>query len=307
MRLTRDERVEPGAGPTRERAILTIMKGEDPAGPGEPEGERRPTRQARKRPASAEERRRMHDSVREVRFRSALRGYDRGAVDRYVKQVNNLIAELEISASPEAVIKHALEEVSDETRGILERAHETAEVMTSRSRAAADDRLQQADREATEAREAAETEARELGETAERKAQELRAAAEREARELRQTAQREAQELRTAAEREAQQLRAAAQREVEEMRGEAERRVQQLDRHAEAVWQERRRLMDDLRTVAQQLLETADNAAARFPPIAEVAARGELAAGREPAEETLTGPELPAPPQGAPAKNPDHV
>jgi DivIVA domain-containing protein len=283
------------------------MNGEDPAGPGEREDERRPTRQARKRPASPEERRRMHDSVREVRFRSALRGYDRGAVDRYVKQVNNLIAELEISASPEAVIKHALEEVSDETRGILERAHQTAEAMTSRSRAAADDRLQQAEREATEVRDAAEREARELREEALREAQELRAAAEREARELREKAQREAQDLRATAERESRQLRATAQREVEEMRGEAERRVQQLDRHAEAVWQERRRLMDDLRTVAQQLLETADNAAARFPPIAEVAARGELAAGRVPAEETLTGPELPPPPQGAPPKDREQV
>jgi DivIVA domain-containing protein len=249
----------------------------------------------------------MHDAVRDVRFRSALRGYDRGAVDRYVEQVNNLIAELETSASPEAVIKHALEQVSEETRGILERAHETAEAIASRSRAAADDRLQQAEREAMEVWEAAESEARELRETTQRDVGELRAVAEREARELRETAQREAQELRAAAERESQQLRTTAQREVEEMRGEAERRVQQLGRHAEAVWQERRRLMDDLRTVAQQLLETADNAAARFPPVAEVAARGELTAGRKPADDALTGPESLPPPPGAPPKDTEQV
>jgi DivIVA domain-containing protein len=206
----------------------------------------------------------MHDEVREVDFPVAVRGYDRAAVDRYVTQVNNLIAELETSASPEAVIKHALEEVSEETRGILERAHETADAIATRSRSAADDRFQQAEREATAVREAAE----------------------REARELRETTQRMAQELRATAERESQELRATTRREAEEMRAETEARVQQLDQHAEAVWQHRRRLIDDLRTLAQQLLEIADNAAARFPPVAEVAARGELASrgGSTPAE-----------------------
>jgi DivIVA domain-containing protein len=202
----------------------------------------------------------MHDEIREVDFPAAVRGYDRAAVDRYVTQVNNLIAELETSASPEGAVRHALEEVSEETRGILERAHEAAETIATRSRAAADDRLQRAEREAAEARDAAE----------------------REARELRQAMQRETQELRATAERDARDLRATARREAEDMRAEAEARVQQLDQHVEAVWQERRRLMDDLRTLAQQLLEIADNAAARFPPVAEVAARGELGPRREP-------------------------
>jgi hypothetical protein len=41
--------------------------------------------------------------------------------------------------------------VSDETRGILERAHETADEITARSRTQADDRLQWAEREARDA------------------------------------------------------------------------------------------------------------------------------------------------------------
>ena len=92
----------------------------------------------------------MREEVREVDFGIAMRGYDRAAVDRYVEQVNQLIAELEISSSPESAVRRALEEVSEETGGLLQRAHETAEEITARSRAKADDRLQLANMEAEE-------------------------------------------------------------------------------------------------------------------------------------------------------------
>ncbi len=88
-------------------------------------------------------------------------------MDAYVERVNRLIAELEISRSPESAVKHAVAQVSEETRGILERAHETAEQITTRSRAQADDRLQQAEREAAEVREAAERRVHELDADAE--------------------------------------------------------------------------------------------------------------------------------------------
>jgi DivIVA domain-containing protein len=89
--------------------------------------------------------------VRDVDFPVVLRGYDRDAVDAYVREVNRVIAELETRQSPQSAIRHALDQVSDETRGILERAHETADEITARSRAQADDRLQWAEREAREA------------------------------------------------------------------------------------------------------------------------------------------------------------
>jgi DivIVA domain-containing protein len=89
--------------------------------------------------------------VRDVSFPVALRGYDRDAVDAYVRDVNRIIAELQVGRSPQSAIRHALDQVSEETRGILERAHETADEITSRSRAQADDRLQWAEREAREA------------------------------------------------------------------------------------------------------------------------------------------------------------
>ena len=87
-------------------------------------------------------------------FPLALRGYDRAAVDRYVEEVNQAIAELEISSSPQSAIRHALEQVSEETSGLLRQAHETADEITERSRAQADDRLQRAQNEADEVRRA---------------------------------------------------------------------------------------------------------------------------------------------------------
>src|SRR3954469_691908 len=65
--------------------------------------------------------------LRDVRFSAAMRGYDREEVDRYVNRVNRVIAELQITAAPESAIRHALEQVTDETKGLLERAHETAD------------------------------------------------------------------------------------------------------------------------------------------------------------------------------------
>jgi DivIVA domain-containing protein len=94
----------------------------------------------------------MIDELREVSFPLAVRGYDRAAVDRYVEMVNRVIAELEISRSPEAAVKAAVAQVSEETRGILERAHETAEEITARSRSRADDRIQEAEAEAARIR-----------------------------------------------------------------------------------------------------------------------------------------------------------
>jgi DivIVA domain-containing protein len=109
----------------------------------------------------------MVEEIRSISFPISMRGYDRDAVDAYVERVNRLIAELEISRSPESAVKHAVAQVSEETRGILERAHETAEQITTRSRSQADDRLQQAEREATDVREAAESRVQELDSDAE--------------------------------------------------------------------------------------------------------------------------------------------
>jgi DivIVA domain-containing protein len=64
----------------------------------------------------------------DVRFSTAVRGYDREAVDQYVSRVNQVLEE--------------------ETKGLLERVHETADEITRRSRSQADDRIQHATQEA---------------------------------------------------------------------------------------------------------------------------------------------------------------
>jgi cell division septum initiation protein DivIVA len=248
------------------------------------------------------DRSRLIKQARETEFPIALRGYERTAVDRYVTQVNRLIAELEMTSSPESAVRRALEEVSEETRGLLERAHQTAEEITARSRVKADDRVNQAEEEARALRKAAQHDADEIRETAQREADATREAARRDAHEvrtsaqhdsaslremaasevneLRDTATREVTELREAAAREAQHLRAAAQQEADRVlgdaRGEAEElldaaetRARELAQNAETIWRERRRLVDDMRAIGEQLTSIGEAEAKRFPRLSE--------------------------------------
>jgi DivIVA domain-containing protein len=181
-----------------------------------------------------------------VRFPAAMRGYDRDAVDEYVTRVNQVLAELQIIAAPESAIRHALNQVTDETKGLLEHAHETAEEITRRSRSQADDRIQGATKEAEQLREASEQEARQVRDDAAHEAREVREAAAQEVREVREAAQREAREIREAA---------AA-------------RVRELEADMQAILEERARLIGELRELLRHLGELADAAAGRFqsPP-----------------------------------------
>jgi cell division septum initiation protein DivIVA len=95
-------------------------------------------------------------------FPSALRGYDRVAVDEYVQQTRRLVAELQATRSPEAAVRRALERVGEQISGILQRAHETAEQITAQSRSESEDRLQQARNEAVEIAGAAQQRVRDL-------------------------------------------------------------------------------------------------------------------------------------------------
>jgi cell division septum initiation protein DivIVA len=95
-------------------------------------------------------------------FPTALRGYERVAVDEYVRQTRRLVAELQATRSPEAAVRRALERVGEQISGILQRAHETAEQITAQSRSEAEDRLQQARVEAAEITDAAEQHVRDL-------------------------------------------------------------------------------------------------------------------------------------------------
>jgi cell division septum initiation protein DivIVA len=276
------------------------------------------------------ERDRMIAEARKVDFAIGLRGYERSAVDQYVERVNRLLAELEMSSSPESAVRHALDEVSEETRDILQRAHQTADEITARSRAKADDRLEQAEHDAEEivkaaqqdasdVREAAQREARETRDAVQREAQELREGTTAEAQNLRETAHREVgdlrettmremtelretcaqetQRLRATADREADEMRGNARREADEMTERAENRTRELIRNVETVWLERRRLIDDMRAVGDQLLAISDAEAKRFQHLDVELPSGEERAAEQ-AATTVSEP-VPTPQEAA--------
>ncbi len=89
-------------------------------------------------------------AVADVDFPIVLRGYDRLAVDAYVKRTSQLVAELQSTRSPEAAVRRALERVGEEVAGILQRAHDAASQITAQSRSDAEDRLERARQEAAE-------------------------------------------------------------------------------------------------------------------------------------------------------------
>jgi ElaB/YqjD/DUF883 family membrane-anchored ribosome-binding protein len=92
------------------------------------------------------------DKVRDTSFPVAFRGYERGAVDRYVAKMAELVAELEATQLRETVVERALEEVGEQTSGILQQARDSADEITSKSRSQAEGRMQRAEREAANLR-----------------------------------------------------------------------------------------------------------------------------------------------------------
>src|SRR5262249_31292935 len=65
--------------------------------------------------------------ILDVHFPHSVRGYDRDAVDKYVKRVNRVIAELKVRGSPPAAVRHALEQAEGKVQGLLQAAREAAE------------------------------------------------------------------------------------------------------------------------------------------------------------------------------------
>ena len=193
--------------------------------------------------AAVELRGRVPAQIRDVTFPAAMRGYDRGAVDAYVREVNRVIAELEISRSPDAAVKHALDRVADQTRGILEQARESAEQITTTAREEADQSIAQA--------------------TAEAEA--LVAQARAEANEIQTRSNREAEETLARSRADAAERVQQTEREVAALRAEAEARVRELQTDTETIWKERSALLDDMRGIAERLGELARTAAARMP------------------------------------------
>jgi hypothetical protein len=146
-----------------------------------------------------------------------MRGYDRHAVDQLLSELLRLVDELESRQTREGVVQKALDEIGEETASILQRAHETADEIASRSRAQADARLSRAEREA------------------------------------------------------------------EILRRDADEYAEQVITDTRALWEERQRLIEDIRQLADDVLGTADDALERLK-LPEALSSGEAAHGLEPAE-----------------------
>jgi DivIVA domain-containing protein len=159
------------------------------------------------------------ERIRETSFPMAVRGYDRNAVDEFVNEMVHLVRDLESRQSRETVVQRALNEVGEETAGILQRAHETADEIAARSRSQADGRIQRAEREA------------------------------------------------------------------EITRRQADEYSEHVVADTRLLWEERQRLLEDIRQLADEVLATADEAAERVSLPEQLAADPE-----EPLEDSVEQP-----------------
>ncbi len=88
--------------------------------------------------------------ILDVSFPVAVRGYDRRAVDAYRKRVNRVIAELKVRGSPQAAVRHALEQAEEKVQGLLQAAREAAEEIMASAQQEADESTARAKGEAAE-------------------------------------------------------------------------------------------------------------------------------------------------------------
>jgi DivIVA domain-containing protein len=193
----------------------------------------------------------VRTEIRDVSFPIAVRGYERHAVDAYVERANRVIAELEVGSSPQAAVRHVLDRVGEEIGGVLQHARQAAEEITAEALAEA---------EATTAK--ARTEAEQIMEDVELQAHQLRGRSKQQTDDMLARAREQAAELMLQAEEQA--------RAVQEQ---AEPRLRELEADTEAVWDTRRKLLEDLPRMATELMEIAGAATARLrrPPGAATA------------------------------------
>jgi DivIVA domain-containing protein len=198
--------------------------------------------------------------IRDVSFPTAVRGYDRHAVDAYVSRVNRVIAELQVSASPRAAVRHALEQAGQQVSGLLEQARQTAETISASGRQEAEEQIARAKAEAADLVVDASAQADALRAEAER----IVADAKRGAEEIRAKARADAEKALAQSREQGEQRRQRLQEELAALRGESEARLRELHEETEAVARRRRELVADVDSLATRLAEFAHTAAARF-------------------------------------------
>ena len=228
-----------------------------------------------------------------VSFPAAVRGYDRQAVDAHIKRVNRLIAEVKVSASPRAAVRHALEQTEQQVSGLLERARETADELTASAhreaeteangiRAKAAELLVNANAEA----DATKTEADKLLADSKTEAQTVLANARAEAEDILVRSRLEAENTVASARGEADERLQQLQVELASLRDQTEARVREFQADTAAVWEQRRQLLEQMRGLAGRLVDLADAAADREPD------QPDLLEALEPKTQAETEPQL---------------
>jgi DivIVA domain-containing protein len=190
--------------------------------------------------------------IRDVSFPITVRGYDRRAVDDYVKQVNRLIAELEVSRSPQAAVRHALDRVGEQTSDILKRAGETAEEIVADARTEADETIASAKSDAEKIKADASSQADETIANARSDMEKTTARANAEAEQVLVRSRAEA----------ADHLR-RVQEEVKALQDSAEKRLHELEADTDAIRKQRGELVEDIRQLVVRLEELVGGARAR--------------------------------------------
>jgi DivIVA domain-containing protein len=191
--------------------------------------------------------------IRNVFFHAAVRGYDRDEVDAYVKHVNRVVAELEVSSSPRAAVRHALDRVGDQVHGILQRARETADEVTSGALHEAEEITSRAKAEAAEIVVNASTEADAAQAGAAAFASQARSEAER----ILAQARSEAEQIVASAQTEASEHLNRTEDEAETVRRQAARDLRGIEEEVDSIAGKRDDLLDDVRRMAQQLQDLA--------------------------------------------------
>jgi DivIVA domain-containing protein len=187
--------------------------------------------------------------IRNVTFPVGMRGYERDAVEAYVRRVNRVIAELEVTRSPQAAVKHAVERVSEQTKAILEEARESADKIRTTAQAEADEIVARAKAKAADLVVAASSEADRL---------------KAESDELVARSGEQADQIIAEAKANAEQRKRKSEQELAKLEAEAEARMRELEADAASVWDRRHELLEDIDRMAAMLHEAATEATGRF-------------------------------------------
>jgi DivIVA domain-containing protein len=195
----------------------------------------------------------LPEDIRDPSFPTAVRGYDRRAVDAYVERINGLIAELQVSGSPRAAVRHALDRVGEQTSGILQHARGTAEEITTSAREEAEETTARAKAEAQDITTAAQGQASDTIARASAEADELVASARAEADAILARANDQSENTLARARIEAEARVRQVEEEIASLRNDAEARMRALQADVAAISDERHALLEDIRMIAARL------------------------------------------------------